>query len=85
MCVSIDPEIIFSTKMNFRPAISRPELVILNDREIDDSLLISHISGPLDEHIACHITHPRKAIIIVFSCTIRINDEGKTKQKPCDH
>jgi len=85
MCVSIDPEIIFSTKMNFSSTISRPELVILDNREIHYSLLISHISGPLNENIACYIAHPCKAIIIVFSSTIRINKEGKTKQKTCDY
>jgi len=81
MRVSIDPEIIFFTKMNFCSAISGSKLVILDYREIDYSLLISHISSSLNEHIACHIAHPRKAIVIVFSTIIRINEEGKTNQK----
>jgi hypothetical protein len=85
MCISIDPDVIFFAKMNFCSTISGSKLVVLNDRKIDCSLLITHIRGSLNEHVACHITHPRKAIVIVFSAIIGINEEGKTKQKNCDN
>jgi len=70
MGVSIDPEIVFSAKMNFCPSVSGSELVIHDDRKIDRTLLISHIRRSLYEHIACYITHPRKAIVIVFRTVI---------------
>jgi hypothetical protein len=82
--VSIDPEVILPAEMNFRSAISGPQLVILDNRKIHGSLLISHIGRSLDEHIACHITHPREAIVIVFRSIIRIAEEGKTEQEETD-
>jgi hypothetical protein len=81
MRISIDPEIILFDKMNFCSAISGSELVIHDYGEIDCSLLISHIISSFNKHIACHIAHPRKAIVIVFSTIVRINEEGKTNQK----
>jgi hypothetical protein len=81
MRVSIDPKVIFFAKMNFCSTISGSKLVIFDYREIDCALLISHICGSFNEHISCHVAHPRKTVIIVFITIIGINEEGKTNQK----
>jgi hypothetical protein len=81
MCISIDPEVILFAKMNLCPAFSGTKLVIYDDRKINRSLLISLVGSSLNKHITGHITHPRKAIVIVFRTVIRVAEEGKTEQE----
>jgi hypothetical protein len=55
LTVTVYTEIVFSAKMYFCPAFPCSHFVSFDDRQIDHSFLISHISGPFDEHISFDI------------------------------
>jgi hypothetical protein len=50
--------------MDFCPAFPCSHFISFDERQIDHSFLISHVSGPLDEHISFDIAQAGITILV---------------------
>ncbi len=77
---AVDAQVVFSSKMDFCPALASPELIPLNNSQVDSSFFITHISATLDEDISFDITQAGKTAAVI-SFLFRRKAEGNKKDK----
>jgi hypothetical protein len=71
LSLSVQTEVITLSEMNLRPALSSPHFIPLDKSQIHDSLFISEVVCPLDEHVSIDIAQSGITVTVIICAPCR--------------
>jgi len=75
LAVLIEAEKVAAAEMDLGPALLGPQLVSLDDNQVDLSFLVTEISESLDEDVADHVVQPGVTVRIIILVFLFLTDD----------